>query len=171
MKSWNVFILCVIVVILVFFVIKIKPFYSPAVKQDGLLVTRHYDDTIRIAYIGDSWADNHKAVDCVIDSIVGFVMGKPVLVKTSGVSGLTSKNIYYGIFWNNSFRDIIEWGPDFCFVVAGINDSDRKMGKWYYKENMRLIMELLLENGITPIVLEIPSYDIFFSFLFLLCSI
>ena len=38
------------------------------------------------------------------------------------------------------------------------------MGVSYYKENMRLIVDLLLENHITPIILEIPSYDILFSY-------
>lgn len=91
-------------------------------------------------------------------------MGRPVVVKTAGISGLTSKDIYYCIFRNDSIRRVIEWGPDFCFVVAGINDTDRKMGKGYYKENMQLIIEFLLENHITPIILEIPSYDILFSY-------
>lgn len=159
-----VLIICVVIVILGFIIIKSTPYFSPAVKQEGLKVARHTDDTIRIAYIGDSWAEGHKAVDCEIDSLVGMATGRSVNVKTVGISGLTSKNIYYGIFRNDSFKDVIEWGPDYCFVLAGINDSDRKMGKYYYKENMRLIIELLLDNNIVPIVLEIPSYDIKFSF-------
>jgi lysophospholipase L1-like esterase len=124
----------------------------------------HHDDTIRISYIGDSWAEMHKNIDCVIDSLVSDAIGSPVVVKTAGISGLTSKYIYNCIFRNDSMRNVIKWGPDFCFLVAGINDSDRKMGKKYYKENMRLILELLLENHITPVVLEIPSYDIRFSY-------
>lgn len=141
-----------------------KPYFTPAEKQNGLSVKTHKDDTIRIAYIGDSWADGHKHVRCVIDSLISNAIEHPVIVRTAGISGLTSKNIYYALFRNDSMRNVIEWGPDFCFVVAGINDSDRKMGKEYYKENMRLIIELLLENYITPVVLEIPSYDILFSF-------
>ena len=142
----------------------IKPYYTPAKKQKDLIIQHHHDDTIRIAYIGDSWADGHKRVRCVIDLLISDAINQPVVVKTAGISGLTSKNVYYGLFRNGSMRSVIEWGPDFCFVVAGINDSDRKMGKSYYKENMRLIIELLLENRITPIILEIPSYDIEFSY-------
>lgn len=140
------------------------PYFSPAEKQEGITVMQHKDDTVRIAYIGDSWADGHKSVKCVIDSLVCFSTGRPAVVKTAGISGLTSKNIYYSIFRNDSMRSVIEWGPDFCFVVAGINDTDRKMGKGYYKENMRLIIDLLFEHHITPIILEIPSYDILFSY-------
>ena len=140
------------------------PYYAPANQQKGFTTLKHDDDTIRIAYIGDSWADGHKNVDCVIGSLVSQTIGKPVVVRTAGISGLTSKYIYYCIFNDHSFRKTIEWGPNFCFIVAGINDSDRKMGKKYYKENMRLIIDFLLEKHIIPIVLEIPSYDILFSY-------
>lgn len=164
MKRWLYMLLFVVSLIIFCLGYYIKPYYTPAEKQEGLIVMSHSDDTIRIAYIGDSWAEMHKNIDCVIDSCVSEDTGRPVILKTAGVSGLTSKNVYYGFFRNDSMRNVIEWGPDFCFVVAGINDSDRKMGKNYYKENMRLILELLLENHITPVVLEIPSYDIYFSY-------
>lgn len=144
--------------------IKNIPYYTPAEKQTGINIRHHHDDTIRIGYIGDSWADGHKKTNCVIDSIVGNATGRPIEVRTAGISGLTSKNIYYSIFRDDSIRRVIEWGPDYCYVVAGINDSDRKMGKRYYKENMRLIIDLLLENHIKPIILEIPTYDILFSY-------
>lgn len=140
------------------------PYYTPAEEQSEIIIKRHHDDTIRIAYIGDSWADGHKRNKCVIDSLVCSSTGRPTVVKTAGISGLTSKNVYYGIFRNDSMKEVIEWGPNFCFVVAGINDSDRKMGKGYYKQNMRLIIDLLLQNQIIPIILEIPSYDIRLSF-------
>lgn len=142
----------------------IMPFYTPAVRQDGLDISKCHDDTIRIAYIGDSWAEGHKKTHCMIDSIIMKSAKRAVLVKTAGISGLTSKNVYYSIFRNDSIRSVIEWGPDFCFVSAGINDSDRKMGTYYYKENMRLILELLLDNNIIPVIMEIPTYDINYSF-------
>jgi len=142
----------------------LNPYFSPAKKIEGLSVKTHSDDTIRIAYVGDSWAEGHESVECVIDSLVCSMIDKPVLVRTAGISGLTSKNIYYALFRDVSMRSVIEWGPNYCVVIAGINDSDRKMGKSYYKENMKLIIELLLENHIIPIILEIPSYDIRFSY-------
>ncbi len=145
-------------------IIIIKPYFTPADKQDGLIVTKHQDDTIRVAFIGDSWVEGHMLIGCMVDSLVASATNRPTVVRMSGISGLTSKNIYYCIYRNKPFRDVIEWGPDFCFVIAGINDSDRKIGKAYYKANMGLIIELLLANGIVPIVLEIPSYDIKYSF-------
>lgn len=156
--------LLLVAIFLCVLLIKNIPYYTPAEKQTGINIRHHHDDTIRIGYIGDSWADGHKKINCVIDSIVGNATGRTIEVRTAGISGLTSKNIYYSIFRDDSIRRVIEWGPDYCFVVAGINDSDRKMGKRYYKENMRLIIDLLLENHIKPIILEIPTYDILFSY-------
>ena len=165
-KMSKIFWLLLLLVAIFICVLLIKniPYYTPAEKQTGINIRHHHDDTIRIGYIGDSWADGHKKINCVIDSIVGNATGRTIEVRTAGISGLTSKNIYYSIFRDDSIRRVIEWGPDYCFVVAGINDSDRKMGKYYYKENMRLIIELLLENHITPVILEIPSYDILSSY-------
>lgn len=151
-------------ILICFIIIHSIAYYSPAKKLNGLTVIKHNDDTIRVAYIGDSWAKGHEKVKSDIDSIISSATGRIVEIKTAGISGLTSKQIYCSIFRDDFVRNIIEWGPNYCFVVAGINDTDRKLGKKFYKENMRLIIELLLENYITPVVLEIPSYDIHFSF-------
>lgn len=140
------------------------PCYKPAEMQTGLSVSCHNDDTIRIAYIGDSWAYNHKKMKCVIDSMIYVQIGKPVQIRNVGVCGLTSKEIYNGLFFDMELKSVIEWGPDFCFVSAGINDANMKSGCEYYKENMRLMISFLLENHITPMILEIPYYDIYRTF-------
>lgn len=155
---------CVLIGLICVVVYVVKPYYSPAERQGTIPVRCHHDDTIRVGYIGDSWADRHSSTNCIIAELLSLSLSRPAQVRTAGISGITSKNIYYSIFRDDSVRHVIEWGPDFCFVVAGINDSDRKMGKRYYKDNMRLIIELLLENQIIPVVLEIPTYDIHFSF-------
>ena len=141
-----------------------NPCYRPADKQTGLSVLHNNDDTIRVAYIGDSWAYFHIDKKCVIDSMIHVRVGKPVLIRYAGVGGLISKEIYNSIFKNKDIRSVIEWGPDFCFVSAGINDSNRKTGSDNYKENMRLLISLLLDNHITPVILEIPYYDIDYIF-------
>lgn len=138
--------------------------YGLAEKQTGLRVMYHNDDTIRIAYIGDSWANNHKGMKCVIDSMIQTQIGKPVQLKNAGVGGLVSKEVYTGFFTNIELKSAIEWGPDFCFVSAGINDCNKKVGSDIYKENMRLLISILLENHITPVILEIPHYDIYHTF-------
>lgn len=142
-----------------------NPCYKPAEKQTGLSVLHHNDDTIRIAYIGDSWAYFHIDKKCVIDSVIHVQVGRPALIRNAGVGGLTSKEIYNSIFMNKDIRSVIEWGPDFCFVSAGINDSNRKTGGDNYKENMRLLISLFLDHHMTPVILEIPHYDIYYTFL------
>jgi len=164
MKHIIWFVVAIIMSVIIVVGYHVKPYYTPAEKQYGLNIARHNDDTIRIAYIGDSWADRHRFVNCVIDSMISIHTGRHASVRFAGISGITSKNVYYGIFRDDYMRSVIEWGPNYCFVIAGINDSDRKMGLGYYKENMRLIIDLLLSNQITPIIIEIPYYDIRYSF-------
>ena len=110
MKRWILFMLLglIVLLLLVYCAYYIRPYYASAVKQEGLNVIKHDDDTIRIAYIGDSWAEGHKKVRCVIDSIINRDVQRHVEVKTAGISGLTSKNIYYGIFRDDSMKNVIE---------------------------------------------------------------
>lgn len=137
----------------------------PAEEINGLSVTDfRKDDTIRIAYIGDSWAYEHQSIKSILDSIITINTGKPVLIQHAGLGGITSKDIYYNMFLNKNFRNVIEWRPDFCFISAGINDTNKKLGRKFYKENIRLIIKLLLNLDITPIILEIPYYDIIYTF-------
>ena len=140
------------------------PCYKPAEKQASLGVFHHNDDTIRIAYIGDSWAYIHNNMKCVIDSIIYSQIKRPVQIRNAGIPGLVSKEIYNAIFTNRDLRSVVEWGPDFCFVSSGINDSNLKLGRDNYKENMRLLICYLLDNNITPVILEIPYYDIYYTF-------
>ena len=164
MKYYCLISLLVMILVFVYVIFCVKPFYTPSVKLGGLNVMIHYDDTIRIAYIGDSWAEKHQFHKCIIDSMVCNAVNKPVLVRTAGFGGFTSKDVYNGFFHFDSMRQLIEWGPDYCFVVTGINDTDRKKGRHYYKANMKLIIECLLSYHITPLILEIPYYDIVSSF-------
>jgi len=138
--------------------------YKTASKQVYYEVPYRRDDTIRIAYIGDSWAFLHSKHQCVIDSIVNERTGFQTKVRSTGVNGMTSKSIYESLFRNESFRSIIKWGPTYCFIVAGINDVDFKLGESFYVENMQLLIDFMLENKITPIILEIPHYDIINSY-------
>ena len=48
--------------------------------------------------------------------------------------------------------------------LESINDSNIKSGRENYKENMRLLISSLLDHHIIPVILEIPYYDIFYTF-------
>ena len=140
--------------------LSISPFYSPANELKPYHISHKNDDTIRIAFIGDSWANFHKRHHCIIDSIIMERVGAVSTLRSVGIDGITSKDVYYSFFYNDSIHDALCWGPDYCIISAGINDTDLKIGKSYYKRNMQLILDFLLKNEITPIIIEIPNYNI-----------
>ena len=121
----------------------------------------NYKDTLRIAYIGDSWAYMHKSHDCRIAQTIEDSIHHPISVHSYGICGLTSKEIYEQIYNNPEFKIFMqERKYDYCFVSAGINDTYKKMSTSYYKKSMEGIIEFLIVNQIRPIILEIPDYNI-----------
>ena len=118
-------------------------------------------DTLRIAYIGDSWAFMHKRHQCKITHILKEITHQPIEVHSFGVCGLTSKEIYENLHLNNNFINFLQAkGFNYCFISAGINDCNKKMGIKNYKKSMNCIIQFMLYNHIRPIILEIPDYDI-----------
>lgn len=120
----------------------------------------HDDDTLRIAYIGDSWAFMHKAHPCQMAVMLQDTLHRPVTVESYGIGGLTSKEIYHALFEVDGFRHFMKKGYDYCYISAGINDAYRKMGWKYYVSGMDCIIKFLLQNHIHPIIQEIPDYNI-----------
>ena len=57
-------------------------------------------------------------------------------------------------------KPLLESGADYCIVFAGINDAAANLGKKQYKYHMSLIIDLLLKNGVRPILIEIPNVNI-----------
>lgn len=119
------------------------------------------DDTLRIAYIGDSWAFMHKDHNCQISQLIEDSIHRPVKVHSYGICGLTSKEIYENLFDNSDLKHFFQKrGYEYCFVSAGINDTYKKMSTTYYQQSMDAIIQFLLYNNIHPIILEIPDYNI-----------
>lgn len=119
------------------------------------------DDTLRIAYIGDSWAFMHKDHNCQIAQLIEDSLHRPVKVYSYGICGLTSKEIYENLFDNSNFKSFLQkHSYEYCFISAGINDTFRKMNTTYYQQSMDGIIQFFLANNIHPIILEIPDYDI-----------
>lgn len=143
----------------------IHRYYVPPRLNQPYMINATSDDTLRIAFIGDSWAFMHKDHECTIATILQDSIQKPVKVHSYGVCGLTSKEIYENIFGNNDFRLFLSKRRyKYCFVSAGINDTYMKMSTSYYQQSMNGIIQFLLTNNIHPILLEIPDYDINKSF-------
>ena len=139
---------------------KLHSYYTPAKERPIYKTMQHHDDTIRIAYIGDSWAFGHQFHQCIIKDILENKLHRPVIIRSYGIAGLTSKEIYNALFELDSLKHFIEKGYDYCFISAGINDTYKKMSTTYYKESMNYIMRFLLANHIHPIIQEIPDYNI-----------
>ena len=137
-------------------------YYFPAKELKIYHTVQHHDSILRVAYIGDSWADRHQHLshNCRIANMLNTCLTKPAKVSSFGVSGLKSKEIYQALYKLDSFKNFLEEGYDYCFISAGINDCNEKMSLTYYKESMNCIIRFFLANHIHPIILEIPDYNI-----------
>ena len=134
------------------------PFYHVGPHPD--------DDTLRVAVIGDSWAELHMMYDgdTLFQQYGGRQITKPIKCMTRGTLGAKSKDVYYDMFRNQTQEDsictqpLLEEHPDYCVVMVGINDVWKKRPVSYYTGNYRLIIRLLLANDIRPVVMEIPDF-------------
>ena len=131
----------------------------------------HNDDTLRVAIIGDSWAELHMMFNCdtLFQQYGRRLTTKPIKCMTRGKIGATSKDVYYYMFKSqiqeqaftrdNCTQPLLEELPDYCVVMVGINDTWKKRPVSYYSGNYRLIIRLLLHNHIRPVVMEIPDFE------------
>ena len=160
MKHKNHIIIIVIASICLFLCREFYSYYSPAKTRPFYSTIHHDDDTLRIAFIGDSWAFRHKFHKCRIPDLLKDSLSRPVTISSYGINGKTSKEIYYALFDDLKFKSFIKRGYDYCYISAGINDTYKKMSESYYKQSMDLIIQFLLENKIHAIIQEIPDYNI-----------
>ena len=123
------------------------------------------DDTLRIAYIGDSWANMHEKHNCQIPKIISDSLHLPVEVYSFGIGGRTSKEIYEDFFRNSKLNNFLKNRRyDYCFISLGINDAYKKKKLSYYQQSMFYIIKFFIANNVCPIILEIPEFDIGYSY-------
>lgn len=136
-------------------------YYAPPRLRKAYQLSCHKNDTLRIAYIGDSWAFMHKDHECLIPELLSDTLHCPVKVYSHGISGLTSKEVYESLYSDYGLKKFFQQVKyDYCFVSVGINDTYKKMGTNYYRKSIDGIIQFLLANNIQPIILEIPDYNI-----------
>lgn len=160
MKRKSVYILLTITSIFLILGYGMYYYYAPPKERKPYTIERNNDDTIRVAYIGDSWAFYHQPHDRDMSNMLSNKLNCPAIVTSLGFSGRSSKEIYLYMFDNPEMISFLSKGYDFCFVAVGINDANKKMSSQYYKQSMACIIDFLLANKIRPIILEIPDYDI-----------
>ena len=153
---------------LLYFIPTYRFYYVPEELPFYDIPPIHKDDTLRIAFIGDSWADYHTLLsgDTMVVNSAKRIFIHPVKTQTRGKKGALSKEVYYFMYSDKTIehsyepdrciQPLIEEHPNYCVIFAGINDVTYLRPTSYYAENMRLIIRLLLHNDIRPVVMEIP---------------
>ena len=111
--------------------------------------------------IGDSWVGMRTGIEnSHLQQQLTELTGFPTMVWTKGTGGAKSRDIYLHVFDKNGTRPLMEEGPDFCAVFAGINDASANLGTTQFRHHFKLILQFLLKNDICPIVVEIPDVNI-----------
>ncbi|MDQ2719842.1 MAG: SGNH/GDSL hydrolase family protein [Bacteroidota bacterium] len=126
------------------------------------IIDKKKDNILTIGLIGDSWVTKRK-----LDSILHEELlrrGYFSKILSSGQSGAKSKSVYYNLFKDNnkeySSKFIIENNPDYCIVIAGINDAVGQMGSHYYSHHLRKIIKTLLNYNIKPVIVSLPNVGV-----------
>ena len=90
MKTKILIILIPIFVVFIYWGRRLYEYYSPAKERPFYWTSKRHDDTLRIAYIGDSWAFGHsdswtfgsKPHTCRLSDIIKDSLHKPVIVES-----------------------------------------------------------------------------------------
>ena len=129
------------------------PFYSVPVDNETLLT---------IGIIGDSWASGQKLDSIIHNGLLDKGIDNKIL--SSGHPGATSRLIYQNLFKENkedhSSKFIIQNNPDYCIVIAGVNDAVQQVGPKYYSHHIEMILKTLIHYQIKPILVELPEFGI-----------
>ena len=160
MKRKTYFLVIFLAIILIIIGYGMQYYYAPPKEREPYAIEKNNDDTIRVAYIGDSWAFFHKPYDQRISDSLTIRLNRPAKVTSIGFCGRSSKEVYWYLFDNPELVSFISKGYNYCIISLGINDANKKMSTNYYKQSMAYIIQFMLANQITPIILEIPDYDI-----------
>lgn len=129
------------------------PFYPVSERDDSLFV---------VGIIGDSWV-----ADGVLDTLLNqefALAGKNVSVVSSGHPGAKTKLIYQNMFKKReeerSSRYVVERKPDYCIVIAGVNDALGQVGSNFYAHHVLMIANALLHYGIKPVIVVLPEFGV-----------
>ena len=135
-------------------------YYAPCKPKRPYQFSTASKDTLQIVFIGDSWAFFHEPHDLKASEMLSGMLQHPVSFRSFGVCGLTSKEIYEQLFYNDSLKHFLHKGCHYCVLSAGINDTYKKMSKDYYAKSMEAILRFFLYNNVTPLLIDIPDYNI-----------
>ncbi len=136
--------------------------FSYATEAAYFPVENKKDSMITIGIIGDSWVFGKKLDSSLKEKLLE--KGISVNILSSGQEGAKSKLIYQNIFKEKasefSSKFVIEKKPEYCIVIAGVNDALGQVGPKFYAHHVYLIVKTLLHYNIKPIIVELPEFDI-----------
>lgn len=135
--------------------------YAKAYPVDRLR-TSPYDTLLQIGIIGDSWVAGNR-----LDSLVRAGLKERrfnAIITSSGYPGANTKSIYQHIYKPSvqypPNESIPDHGTDYCIIVAGVNDLATQIGAKFYSYHMSLIINNLLGNLITPVIVTLPEFGL-----------
>lgn len=138
--------------------LRLHSYYHLAAKQVMInqTITRITSDTLKIAFIGDSWAAYHNDYDKKLESML-YDNEQLAHVVSIGNIGAKSREIFQRMY--STTKSVLLEQPNYCIISAGINDAVAKLGKDYYVHHYMLILQQLLDLDIKPVVLEMPEVN------------
>lgn len=120
------------------------------------------DSTLTVGIVGDSWVAGHKLDTILYNDLVSY--GISCKVISSGHPGARTKSIYQNLFKEKkkefSSKFILEENPDYCIIIAGVNDAASQIGRNNYAHHMILILKTFLYYDIIPVVVSLPEFGI-----------
>lgn len=136
--------------------------YSYSKELTYYSVKTDTDTLLTIGIIGDSWVAEER-----LDSTLHiYLLENDIKCKilSSGHPGAKSKLIYQNLFKDsseeNSSKFIIENNPDYCIVIAGVNDAAGQIGGHFYSYHLKKIVKTLLHYKSKPIIVSLPEFGI-----------
>jgi hypothetical protein len=123
---------------------------------------RYSNSTLRVGIIGDSWVAGNKLDSGIFNEFARHNI--KIEVISSGQSGAKTNEIYNNLFKDSlerfSSNRILQHNLDYCIVLGGVNDAITQMGPNYYSHHISLILQDLLKQGIKPVLLTLPRFEI-----------
>jgi lysophospholipase L1-like esterase len=117
---------------------------------------------LQIGIIGDSWVVRQN-----LDSLLTQKLsdkGVHAEIYSSGNPGAKTKKIYENLFKDEneefSSKKVLDKKPDYCIVMAGVNDAAMCLGPDYYAHHMVMIINTLLHYDIKPVVVSLPEFGL-----------
>jgi len=136
--------------------------YAYAGEENYFSSSTKPENGLQIGIIGDSWVVRQN-----LDSLLQKKLldkGLYSEIYSSGSPGAKTKKIYENLFKDNneefSSKKVIEKKPDYCIVIAGVNDAATYIGPEFYTHHMVMIIKTLLHYKIRPVIVSLPEFGI-----------